>query len=126
MKRVTGLGGIFFKSADNASVMDWYSKHLGIPTESWGAAFKWRNHEDPSIESYTAWSPFKGDTKYFEPSQHDFMINYQVDDLHALLKALQEEGVQIVGEVHESEYGKFGWILDPEGRKIELWEPPKP
>jgi len=125
MKRVIGLGGIFFKCQDRETVRNWYGKHLGIPTEEWGAVFPWRRQDDPSAETYTAWSPFKGDTKYFEPSQHDFMVNYQVEDLQALLGALREEGVEVVGGIEESEFGKFAWILDPEGRKIELWEPPK-
>lgn len=125
MKRVIGLGGIFFKCEDQKAVRDWYATHLGIPTEDWGAIFPWRRHDKPEEESYTAWSPFKGDTKYLEPSQHDYMINYQVEDLHALMDLLRNEGVTILGSVEESEFGKFGWILDPEGRKIELWEPPK-
>ena len=125
MKRVIGLGGIFFKSNDHDAVKNWYAQHLGIPVEDWGAVFPWRRHDDPSTESYTAWSPFKGDTKYFEPSHHDFMVNYQVEDLHGLLAKLREEGVTVMDATEESEFGKFGWILDPEGRKIELWEPPK-
>lgn len=104
---------------------DWYAKHLGINSEAWGATFPWRRAENPEEETYTAWSPFKEDTTYLNPSQHDFMVNYQVDDLHALFEQLKNEGVTIVGEIDESEFGKFGWILDPEGRKIELWEPPK-
>lgn len=126
MKRVIGIGGIFFKCKDQAAVNSWYKKHLGIPAEEWGATFPWRRHDDPSVETYTAWSPFKTDTNYFEPSQHDFMVNYQVEDLTALLVKLREEGVTVLGDIDESEFGKFGWILDPEGHKIELWEPPKP
>ncbi len=125
MKRVIGLGGIFFKCNDRETVKNWYAQHLGILVEDWGAAFPWRRHDDPGTETYTAWSPFKGDTKYFEPSQHDFMVNYQVKDLLELLTKLREEGVTVMDEIEESEFGKFGWILDPEGRKIELWEPPK-
>lgn len=124
MKRVIGIGGVFFKSQDHEATKQWYSQHLGIPMESWGASFPWRRSDNPDEETYTAWSAFKGDTKYFEPSQHDFMINYQVADLHGLLDALRSEGVTVVDKVDESAYGKFGWIIDPEGRKIELWEPP--
>ena len=125
MKRVIGLGGIFFKCNDRETVKNWYEKHLGIPIEPWGAVFPWRRHDQPDEETYSAWSPFKGDTEYFAPSKHDYMINYQVEDLPALLEVLKKEGVQIVGEPEDSEFGKFGWIIDPEGRKIELWEPPK-
>ena len=124
MKRVIGLGGIFFNCQDQEKTKDWYSKHLGIKIEPWGAVFPWRRHDDPAAETYSAWSPFKGDTNYFEPSQHDYMVNYQVDDLFALLEKLREEGVQVMEETEVSEFGKFGWVIDPEGRKIELWEPP--
>lgn len=125
MKRVIGLGGIFFKSEDREAMLKWYHERLGIPVEAWGAAFPWRRAEDPAAATYTAWSPFAGNTQYFEPSQHDFMINYQVEDLAGLLESLKQEGVQVLGQAEESEFGKFGWIMDPEGRKIELWEPPK-
>ncbi len=125
MKRVIGLGGIFFKCKDNESVKEWYSKHLGIPVEPWGAVFPWRRHDKPSEETYSAWSPFKNDTTYFAPSKHDYMINYQVENLHELLETLKVEGVEVINKTEDSEFGKFGWIIDPEGRKIELWEPPK-
>jgi predicted enzyme related to lactoylglutathione lyase len=124
-KRVIGIGGIFFKCKDNDQMREWYTRHLGIESESWGAVFKWRRHDKPEEETYTAWSPFKGDTDYFSPSEHDYMINYQVENLEELLKTLKAEGVQIIGEMQDTEFGKFGWILDPEGRKIELWEPPR-
>lgn len=125
MKRVIGLGGIFFKCEDREVVKDWYSKHLGIPIEPWGAVFPWRRHDQPDEETYTAWSPFKGDTTYFEPSKNEFMVNYQVEDLAALLVVLRSEGVEVLDALEESEFGKFAWIVDPEGRKVELWEPPK-
>ncbi len=125
MKRVIGIGGIFFKCQDQETIKNWYNMHLGIPVESWGAIFPWRRHDKPEEETYTAWSPFKKDTTYLEPSTHDFMVNYQVENLSELLTLLRNEGVTVVGEMEESEFGKFGWILDPEGRKIELWEPPK-
>ncbi len=124
MKRVIGLGGIFFKCEDHEIVKDWYTRHLGIPVESWGAVFPWRRHDKPEEETYSAWSPFKKDTQYFQPSQHDYMINYQVEDLFALLDVLRAEGVTVMEATEVSEFGKFGWIIDPEGRKIELWEPP--
>ncbi len=125
MKRVIGLGGIFFKTQDRGTVADWYKKHLGIPVEDWGAIFPWRRNDESGEETYSVWSPFKGDTNYFEPSEFDYMINYQVDDLHALIAKLKEERVTVIDKVEESEFGKFGWIIYPEGRKIELWEPPK-
>ena len=124
MKRVTGLGGIFFKCKDTAKTSEWYKKHLGFNLEDWGGSvFNWVDENDPKIKGTTVWSPFKDDTEYFKPSDKQFMFNYRVDDLEALLKVLREEGVQIVGEIQEESYGKFGWIMDPEGNKIELWEP---
>lgn len=124
MKRVTGLGGIFFKAKDNQKMYEWYRRHLGIASESWGGQFKWKDATTDKL-SYTAWSIFKEDTKYLDPSTKDVMINYRVDNLEALLTVLKQEGVTIIGEPEISEYGKFGWIMDPEGNKIELWEPPK-
>jgi predicted enzyme related to lactoylglutathione lyase len=123
MKRVTGIGGIFFKTKDKAKTLEWYKNHLGIKAEDWGTTFHWREKEDPSKEGYTAWSPFPDSTDYFSPSAKPFMVNYRVENLDELLKELKKEGVMIVGEPVQEEYGKFGWILDPEGNKIELWEP---
>ena len=125
MKRVIGIGGIFFKCNDQKEVRNWYEKHLGIHSEDWGGTFPWRRQENPEVETYTAWSPFKADTNYFSPSSHDYMVNYQVEDLNGLLATLREEGVKVIGDIEDSEFGKFGWIMDPEGRKIELWEPPQ-
>lgn len=124
MNRVIGIGGIFFKCKDREAARDWYAKHLGIKSEEWGAVFPWRRKDNPDDETYTAWSPFKSDSKYFEPSEQDFMINYQVENLMELLDQLRAEGVTVMEETDVSEFGKFGWIMDPEGRKIELWEPP--
>ncbi len=127
MKRVTGLGGIFFKCKDPDAMKTWYQKHLGLEPEPHGAVlFHWRDKDDPEKEGQTVWSAFPGDTDYFNPSQSPFMINYRVDDLDAILAALREEGVDVDDKVEEYEYGKFGWIMDPEGNRIELWEPPKP
>jgi predicted enzyme related to lactoylglutathione lyase len=125
MKRVTGLGGVFFKTNDPKKIKEWYGKHLGLPVDEYGASFKWIDVEnkDAKEPALTAWSPFAGDTKYFEPSEKQFMFNYRVENLVELLKILKEEGVEIVGEMQEYPYGKFGWIMDPEGNKIELWEP---
>jgi len=126
MKRVTGIGGVFFKSTDPKALGEWYARHLGIDVEEWGgAAFKWVTPENPSGMGSTVWSPFKEDTSYFAPSAASFMINYRVEDLHALLAALRAEGCQVEDKVEESEYGKFGWVVDPEGNKLELWQPPE-
>lgn len=122
-KRVTGIGGIFFKCEDPAKMKEWYGKHLGIETDQYGGLFKWRDHEDKEKVCTTAWSPFAKNTDYYNPSKKDYMFNYRVENLTELLQALEKEGVQIIGQVEEYEYGKFGWIMDPEGRKIELWEP---
>lgn len=122
-KRVIGLGGVFFKSRDPEATYAWYRRHLGIPATEYGASFGWRKVSDPEQTGHTAWSVFKHDTNYYEPSTSEFMVNYRVADLEGLLAALRAEGVTVVGEMQVFDYGKFGWILDPEGRKIELWEP---
>jgi predicted enzyme related to lactoylglutathione lyase len=122
MKRVTGLGGIFFKCQDPEKMKEWYREHLGIDSGKEGAVFKWRDFDAPEKQCITAWSIFPAATKYFDPSQKPFMLNYKVENLRALLDELRNEGVTVVGEIEEYEYGKFGWILDPEGNKIELWE----
>ena len=122
-KRVTGLGGVFFKAANPEAIKEWYKKHLHIDSGEYGAVFKWRDRDQPDAEGNTAWSPFPHNTTYYEPSKKDFMFNYRVENLVELLKTLGEEGVEVVGEVEEYSYGKFGWIMDPEGNKIELWEP---
>lgn len=122
-KRVTGIGGIFFKTEDQAKMKEWYGKHLGIESDQYGGLFKWRDYEDKEKVCTTAWSPFTKESDYFQPSEKEFMFNYRVENLVELLEALKKEGVEVVGEIEEYEYGKFGWIMDPEGRKIELWEP---
>ncbi len=125
MKRVTGIGGVFFKSKDPKALGAWYKNHLGIDVEEWGGtAFRWKGTDNPEGIGTTVWSPFSADTNYFSPSAATFMINYRVEDLHALLAVLRDEGVEVEAKVEESEFGKFGWVLDPEGNKIELWEPP--
>ena len=125
MKRVTGLGGVFFKTADPKKTREWYGKHLGLPVDDYGASFQWLEADKPDAKSpaLTQWSPFAADTKYFQPSEKPYMFNYRVENLVELLKVLKEEGVEIVGEMQEYPYGKFGWIMDPDGNKIELWEP---
>jgi len=126
MKRVTGIGGIFFKGQDAEALRAWYREHLGIEAEGdSGCVFEWREAAEPEQMGQTVWSVFAGHTKYFEPSNAPFMINYRVSDLRALLDQLRAEGVTVDDKLEEHEYGKFGWIMDPEGNRIELWEPPK-
>jgi predicted enzyme related to lactoylglutathione lyase len=126
MKRVTGIGGIFFKANDPSKLHEWYEKHLGLKREgdSGPVMLHWREAEDPEKRGMTVWSLFKKDSKYFDPSQSSFMINYCVENLDALLDLLREEGVEIDPKLEDTEYGKFAWIMDPEGNRIELWEPP--
>jgi predicted enzyme related to lactoylglutathione lyase len=126
MKRVTGIGGIFFKARDPQQTMAWYRKHLGIPTgsdEETHAMFEWREANDPQCLGSTVWALFPQDTRYFDPSTSPFMVNYRVADLDALLAQLRAEGVEVDERVEAYEYGRFGWITDPEGNRIELWEP---
>ncbi|MEO2059013.1 MAG: VOC family protein [Mesonia sp.] len=120
-KRVTGLGGFFFKSENPDAAKNWYKEHLGLDTDQYGCTFWWKDKEGNDCS--TQWSPMDEKTEYFQPSQKQFMMNFRVENLEDLLAALKEEGVTIVGEPEEYSYGKFGWILDPEGNKIELWEP---
>lgn len=122
-KRVTGLGGIFFKARNPDLLKNWYQEHLHIHQGEYGAMFKWRHHDQPEKEGQTAWSPFPDDTSYYEPSTKDYMFNYRVENLEELIDTLRDEGVEIIGEIEVYPYGKFGWIMDPEGNKIELWEP---
>ncbi len=126
MKRVTGIGGIFFKAKDAPAMHAWYKKHLGIDVQSWGgAAFSWTDDDGKPVAGTTAWSINTQDNDYFAPSTAPFMINYRVQDLHALIKLLKQEGCHVLDKIDESEYGKFGWVIDPEGNKVELWEPPE-
>lgn len=125
MKRVTGIGGIFFKAKDPKALAAWYKTHLGVDVQPWGgASFDWKGPDNPDGVGTTAWSLFAETSKKFAPGTASFMVNYRVADLHALLAALKTEGVRVDERVDESEYGKFGWVVDPEGNKIELWEPP--
>ena len=123
MKRVTGLGGLFFKSRDPVAARQWYREHLGIESAEYGFPFLWRERENPDETGYTVWNPFPTDTDYFAPSEQPFMVNFRVADLEGLVAALKEEGVEVVGGIAQEANGKFAWILDPEGNKIELWEP---
>jgi len=125
LRRVTGIGGFFFRSEDPGQLMTWYHKHLGIKPDPFGGwAFKWREKRRTQRVGYTVFSPFKQDTNYFEPSEKQFMFNFRVADLHALLTQLRREGVHVIDKIEDTPYGRFGWIIDPEGNKIELWEPP--
>ena len=124
MARVTGIGGIFFKGQDHKKLQSWYHEHLGIESEGEsGHTFSWREQEDPDKTGMTVWSIFPGDTKYFDPGTSSFMINYRVEDLPGLLEKLRSEGVTVDSEMQEYSYGRFAWISDPEGNRIELWEP---
>jgi lactoylglutathione lyase len=122
MKRVTGIGGIFFKCKDTAKLNEWYGRHLGLPLSDYGVNFEWRDADDPTKMGSTVWSPFKESTNYFEPSTKEFMINYRVEDLEWLVGELKKEGVTVLDEIASFDYGKFVHLLDPEGNKIELWE----
>jgi predicted enzyme related to lactoylglutathione lyase len=122
-KKVTGIGGIFFKTKDPETMKAWYQKNLGLVTNEYGSVFEFRSTDQPDNKGYLVWSPFTKDTKYFDPSKKEFMINYRVENLVELLEQLKKDGVEVVGEIEEYEYGKFAHIVDPEGNKIELWEP---
>ena len=123
LKRVTGIGGIFFKCNNPKLVREWYQKHLGLNTNDYGAVFEWYQGADSTKKGFSQWSPFNEKTKYFEPSTKEFMINFRVADLTSLVKALKEEGVTVLDTIESCEYGKFVHIMDIEGNKIELWEP---
>ena len=125
MKRVTGIGGIFFKAKDAAALRAWYQKHLGIEVQEWGgAAFRWMDADGKPEAGTTIWTVADAHSDYFAPSSSSFMVNYRVADLRALLEALRAEGCNVIDKTDDSEYGKFGWLIDPEGNKVELWEPP--
>lgn len=120
-KRVTGLGGFFFKTKDPHQVKTWYKVHLGLDVDDYGCTFWWKDKNGKDCS--TQWSPFNEDTEYFEPSNKPFMMNFRVENLEELLETLKKEDVAVVRNIEEYDYGKFGWIMDPEGNKIELWEP---
>lgn len=127
MKRVVGIGGVFFKAKDPQALRAWYRKHLGMDIQDWGGmAFRWNTPEEPAPDGTTIWSVFEESSTYFAPSTARFMVNYVVRDLHAVLAALRAEGCAVDEKSEESEYGKFGWVMDPEGNRIELWQPPGP
>jgi len=122
---VLGIGGLFIRARDPDALAGWYKQHLGIDVQSWGgAAFDWTDDAGKPVGGTTAWCINSADGDSFAPSTAPFMVNYRVADLAALLKALREEGCKVLDKVDESEFGKFGWVMDPEGNKVELWEPP--
>ena len=121
--KVTGIGGIFFKAKDSKATSAWYGKHLGLAIDDYGSPFEFRNANNPDEINYLRWSPFDEKTDYFEPSQKEFMINYRVQNIEGLVEKLKSEGVTVVDDIVSYEYGKFVHIMDPEGNKIELWEP---
>jgi predicted enzyme related to lactoylglutathione lyase len=125
MKRVRGIGGIFFSARDPVALRAWYRQHLGIDVQEWGGtAFRWADAAGNPTPGSTVWSIGADDGKQFAPSKSSFMINYRVDDLDALLQALRDEGCEVLEKTDDSGYGKFGWVIDPEGNKVELWQPP--
>ncbi|MFN7987558.1 MAG: VOC family protein [Thermoanaerobaculia bacterium] len=125
MRRVIGVGGIFFKAQDPAALRAWYKEHLGIDVLEWGGAvIPFTGADGSAMPGTTIWNVTSAASDYFAPSTSRFMVNYRVADLHGLLAALREEGCNVLEKVDDSEYGRFGWVLDPEGNKVELWEPP--
>lgn len=125
MKRVTGIGGIFFRARDPVALREWYRTHLGIDVQEWGgAAFTWTDESGKPAGGTTVWSIGGGEDDCFAPSSAPFMVNYRVADLASLLQTLRDEGCNVLEKTDDSEYGKFGWVMDPEGNKVELWQPP--
>ena len=122
MAKILGLGGVFFKCADPAALSAWYKEHLGLNVEEWGGV-PFDPDADDGPAKRIVWGPFKADTDYFNPSRHGAMINFRVDDLEGVLAKAKGGGAEIVGEIMEESYGRFGWFIDPEGYKIELWQP---
>ena len=124
MQHVTGIGGIFFKARDPKALAEWYQSHLGLTLEPWGGSvFRWQTATNPKGQGSTVWSAFDADTGYFAPSTASFMVNYRVDDLDAMLAQLRAAGCAVDAKVESSEQGRFGWVIDPEGNKVELWQP---
>ncbi len=122
-KKVTGIGGVFFKSLDPDKTKKWYQDNLGMKMDKYGALFEFRKVSDPSKSGFLQWGIFDSKSKYMDPSNTDFMINYRVHDLESLVEEFKQNGVEIVDEIEVYDYGKFIHIMDPDGRKIELWEP---
>ncbi len=123
IKKVTGIGGIFFKCKDPKRLKEWYNAHLGLQTNEYGAVFEWYSGADSTKKGFTQWSPFKESTTYFGKTEQQYMINYRVENLELLLQNLQKSGVRILDTLQRYDYGKFIHIEDLEGNKVELWEP---
>ena len=121
--KVTGIGGVFFKCEDPKAMREWYRDRLGIATDEYGGVFEWRQANNPKMAGFTAFSTFSKESDYFNPSESQFMINFRVNDLEGILADLKSQGIEQIGDVQDFDYGRFAWILDPEGNKIELWEP---
>jgi predicted enzyme related to lactoylglutathione lyase len=125
MRRVTGIGGIFFKAKDPTALHAWYKRHLGIDVQQWGgAAFRWTDEQGTPVAGTTIWSVGSADSECFTQSSASFVVNYRVEDARALAKVLREEGCNVLDNIDESDYGIFAWVIDPEGNKVELWQPP--
>lgn len=125
MERVTGIGGVFIKSKDPERLRAWYRQHLAMDIQDWGGmTFRWSTAEDPNPDGATVWSVFEESSDSFAPSTAPFMVNYRVKDLHAVLTALRSEGCDVDEKTEESDFGKFGWVMDPDGNRVELWQPP--
>jgi predicted enzyme related to lactoylglutathione lyase len=125
MKRVTGIGGVFFKAKDATALRAWYKRYLGIDVQEWGgASFDWTDPQGKPVQGTTAWLIDPQESDHFAPSSASFMVNYRVEDLRGLVKDLRSEGCNVLDEIDESEYGEFAWVIDPEGNKVELWQPP--
>lgn len=121
--KVTGIGGIFFFTNDPKETRDWYAKNLGLDTNDWGSTFESRKLDNPEEIESLQWSPFKKDDKYFSPSKKEFMINYRVQNIEALVEQLKQNGVTVLDDIETYDYGKFVHIMDNDGNKIELWQP---
>ncbi len=125
MQRVTGIGGVFFKAKDAPALRAWYQRHLGIDVQVWGGtSFAWADAQGKPTAGSTVWSICPQESDQFAPSSASFQINYRVADLHGLIQVLRDEGCQVLDKIEDSEYGKFAWVIDPEGNRVELWEPP--
>lgn len=121
--KITGIGGIFFKCADTDATKKWYADNFGIKTDDYGCSFMFRPLDDPEKKAVLQWSPFPNDTKYFEPATKEFMVNYRVEGIEEMVEQLKKNGVHVVDEIQSFDYGKFVHVMDPDGNKIELWEP---
>lgn len=121
--KITGIGGIFFKCQDPKAIKNWYAEHFQLNVDQYGTMFKFHPLNQPDKQAYLQWSPFNADTNYFAPSEKEFMVNYRVENIEALVEELKTGGVTVLDDIESYDYGKFVHVLDPEGNKIELWEP---